>query len=94
MGQKWRWLCAVGFLYHNGSDFMLNSLPRFFSGISRSGGGGWSVGGFLLCFFQLGQLFATAGTRIAMCCVSVGKNNAKSMTEKNGGGASPVCNSL
>lgn len=28
MGQKQRWLCAVGFLYHNGSDFMLNSLPR------------------------------------------------------------------
>ncbi|WP_219035440.1 hypothetical protein, partial [Empedobacter falsenii] len=58
------------------------------------GGGGWSVGVFLLCFFQLGQLFATAGTRIAMCCEALAKNNAKSMTEKNGGTVKPVCNSL
>jgi hypothetical protein len=40
---------------------------------------------FLLCFLALGQLFATAGTRIAMCCEALAKNNAKSMTEKNGG---------
>jgi len=49
---------------------------------------------FLLCFLALGQLFATAGTRIAMCCEALAKNNAKSMTEKNGGTAKPVCNSL
>ena len=41
-------------LYHNGSDFMLNSLPHFFSGISRSGGGGWNVGDFLLLCLALG----------------------------------------
>ncbi len=32
---------------------MLNSLPHFFSGVSRSGGGGWNVGDFLFCFFAL-----------------------------------------
>jgi len=44
-------------LYHNGSDFMLNSLPHFFSGISRSGGGGWNVGDFLFWVRALAQLF-------------------------------------
>ena len=29
-----------------------------------------------------------------MCCCALAKNNAKSMTEKNGGTAKPVCNSL
>ena len=42
---------------------------------------------FLLCFLALGQLFATAGTRIAMCCEALAKNNAKSMTVANGGNA-------
>jgi len=29
-----------------------------------------------------------------MCCGALAKNNTKSMTEKNGGTAKPVCNSL
>ena len=38
-------------------------------------------------FFSVGQLFATAGTRFAMCCCALAKNNAKSMTVANGGNA-------
>lgn len=42
---------------------------------------------FALFFSVLVQLFATAGTRIAMCCGALAKNNAKSMTVANGGNA-------
>ena len=42
---------------------------------------------FCFVFFVLVQLFATAGTRMAMCCCTLAKNNAKSMTVANGGNA-------
>ena len=53
----------------------------------RNGGGGWSAVSFCFVFYGVGQLFAATGTRMAMCCMYIGKNNAKSMTVANGGNA-------
>ena len=64
-----------------------HSFHRFAYWHKRNGGGGWSEVSFCFVFFALGQLFATAGTRNAMCCWALAKNNAKSMTVANGGNA-------
>lgn len=57
------------------------------TGINGNGGGAWNKVSFCFVFLRLGQLLATAGTRMAMCCGALAKNNAKSMTVANGGNA-------
>lgn len=64
-----------------------HSFHRFAYWHKRNGGGGWSVVPLCFVFLVLVQLFATAGTRMAMCCGALAKNNAKSMTVANGGNA-------
>jgi hypothetical protein len=56
-----------GEMYYN-ATLCKHSFHRFAYWHKRNGGGGWSEVSFCFVFSVLVQLFATAGTRIAMCC--------------------------
>ena len=87
-------LCALAKCTIIYARIMLSSVPCFFSGISVVVAVVGTKRLFVLCKCVWCRLLHTAGTRMCMCLLCVGLHNTKSMTEKNRGGASLVCNCL
>lgn len=62
-----------------------HSFPHFLYWHKRNGGGGWSEVSFCFVFFYIGTALCNRRNEDCNVLLSVGKNNAKSMTVKKWG---------